>query len=83
MVKIASINQKLNFTHKDKSKNEDDCLTKMNETLPIQDRLKSASTITVESAKRNKVDLKVTWYDVHGEERTQSFSLAAGSIVEF
>ena len=56
---------------------------KMNEALPIQDRLKSASAITVESAKRNKVDLKVTWYDVHGEERTQNFSLSAGSTVEF
>ena len=33
---------------------------------PIQDRIKQASCITVESALRNKVILNISWYDVHG-----------------
>ena len=50
---------------------------------PIQDRLKHASCITVESAVRNKVNLNVSWYDVHGEEQSQKYSISAGSIIEF
>lgn len=50
---------------------------------PIQDRLKHASRITVESAVRNKVNLNVSWYDVHGEEQSQKYSIPAGSTIEF
>ena len=50
---------------------------------PIQDRLKQASHITVESAVRNKVSLNVSWYDVHGEEQHQSYTISAGSVIEF
>ena len=50
---------------------------------PIQDRLKQASCITVESAVRNKVNLNVSWYDVHGEEQNQKYSISAGSVIEF
>jgi len=50
---------------------------------PIQDRLKHASCITVESALRNKVNLNVSWYDVHGEEQSQKYSISAGSVIEF
>ena len=50
---------------------------------PIQDRLKHASCITVESAMRNKVNLNVSWYDVHGEEQSQKYSISAGSTIEF
>ncbi len=50
---------------------------------PIQDRLRHASCITVESAQRNKVNLNVSWYDVHGEEQNQKYSIPAGSVIEF
>jgi len=49
---------------------------------PIQDRLRHASCITVESALRNKVNLNVSWYDVHGEERSQKYAISAGSVIE-
>jgi len=50
---------------------------------PIQDRLKQASHITIESAVRNKVSLNVFWYDVHGEQQSQKYSIPAGSTIEF
>ncbi|MCV0392115.1 MAG: hypothetical protein K5790_02345 [Nitrosopumilus sp.] len=50
---------------------------------PIQDRLRHASSITVESALRNKVNLNVSWYDVHGEPQSQRFTISAGSVIEF
>jgi len=50
---------------------------------PIQDRLRQASHITVESALRNKVSLNVSWYDVHGEQQSQRYSISAGSVIEF
>jgi len=50
---------------------------------PIQDRLRNASCITVESAMRNKVNLNVSWYDVHGQEQNQKYSISAGSVIEF
>ncbi|MDH5568406.1 MAG: hypothetical protein OEX98_01270 [Nitrosopumilus sp.] len=50
---------------------------------PIQDRLRQASCITVESAQRNKVNLNVSWYDVHGQEQNQKYSISTGSIIEF
>ena len=50
---------------------------------PIQDRLRQASHITVESALRNKVNLNITWYDVHGEQQSQKFTISAGSVIEF
>ena len=50
---------------------------------PIQDRLRNASCITVESALRNKVNLNVSWYDVHGQEQNQKYSISAGSVIEF
>lgn len=49
---------------------------------PIQDRLKQASCITVESALRNKVNLDIAWYDVHGEQQNQKFTVSAGSVIE-
>jgi hypothetical protein len=49
----------------------------------IQDRLRQASHITVESALRNKVNLNITWYDVHGEQQSQKFTISAGSVIEF
>ena len=50
---------------------------------PIQDRLRQASCITVESALRNKVSLNISWYDVHGEEQSQKYTISAGSVIEF
>ena len=50
---------------------------------PIQDRLRHASCIKVESALRNKVDLNLSWYDVHGEEQSQKYTISAGSVIEF
>ncbi|WP_428326423.1 hypothetical protein [Nitrosopumilus sp.] len=50
---------------------------------PIQDRLRQASHITVESALRNKVNLNIAWYDVHGEQQNQKFTISAGSVIEF
>lgn len=49
---------------------------------PIQDRLRQASCITVESALRNKVNLNIAWYDVHGQEQNQKFTVPAGSVIE-
>ncbi|MDX1442082.1 MAG: hypothetical protein R3237_06460 [Nitrosopumilaceae archaeon] len=49
---------------------------------PISDRIKMAHTIKVESAARKKVGLKISWYDVHGKNHTQSFSLGEGSTIE-
>jgi len=50
---------------------------------PIQDRIRQASSITIESAIRNKVSLNVFWYDVHGEQQSQKYSISAGSVIEF
>jgi hypothetical protein len=50
---------------------------------PIQDRLRNASCITIESALRNKVDMNISWYDVHGEEQSQKYTISAGSVIEF
>lgn len=50
---------------------------------PIQDRLRQASHITVQSAVRNNVSLKVSWYDVHGESQSQEYTIPAGSVIEF
>jgi len=50
---------------------------------PIQDRLRQASHITVESALRNKVSLNISWYDIHGEQQNQKYTIAAGTIIEF
>ena len=49
----------------------------------IQDRIRQASSITIESALRNKVNLNVLWYDVHGIEQNQKYSISAGSVIEF
>jgi len=48
----------------------------------LSDRIKMAHTIEVESAKRKKVGLKVSWYDVHGENHTSLYSLNEGSTIE-
>ncbi|KEQ55823.1 hypothetical protein AAA799E16_00799 [Marine Group I thaumarchaeote SCGC AAA799-E16] len=50
---------------------------------PIQDRLRQASHITIESALRNKVHLNISWYDVHGEQQSQKYTVSAGSTIEF
>jgi hypothetical protein len=50
---------------------------------PIQDRLRHASCIKVESALRNKVDLNISWYDIHGIEQNQKYTISAGSVIEF
>ena len=50
---------------------------------PIQDRLRQASCIKVESALRNKVDLNISWYDIHGKEQNQKYTISAGSVIEF
>ena len=49
---------------------------------PISDRIKMAHTIEIESAMRRKVALKVSWYDVHGKNHTQHYSLGEGSTIE-
>ena len=49
----------------------------------IQDRLRQASCITIESALRNKVNLNISWYDVHGDEQSQRYTISAGSVIEF
>ena len=50
---------------------------------PIQDRIRQASSIKIESALRNKVNMNISWYDVHGEEQTQKYTISAGSVIEF
>ena len=50
---------------------------------PIQDRLRQASHITIESALRNKVNLNVAWYDIHGVQQNQKYTVSAGSVIEF
>ncbi len=50
---------------------------------PIQDRIRQASCITIESALRNKVNLNISWYDVHGTEQSQKYTISAGSVIEF
>ena len=50
---------------------------------PIQDRLRQASHITVESAVRNKTVLNISWYDIHGNSQSQKYTLPAGSTIEF
>ena len=51
--------------------------------LQLSDRIKMAHTIEVESATRRKLGLKISWYDAHGENQTQEFSLSEGSKIEF
>jgi len=48
----------------------------------LSDRIKMAHTIEVESAIRRKVALKISWYDVHGENHANSYSLSEGSTIE-
>ena len=50
---------------------------------PIQNRLRQASHIEIESAVRNKVNLNISWYDIHGEPQSQKYTIPAGSIIEF
>lgn len=50
---------------------------------PIEDRLKQASHITIQSAVRNKVNLNVFWYDVYGEQQSQKYTISAGDTIEF
>ena len=50
---------------------------------PIQDILRQASHITVESALRNKVNLNISWYNIHGEQQNQKYTIAAGTMIEF
>jgi len=50
---------------------------------PIQDRLRQASHITVESALRNKVNLNISGYNIHGEQQNQKYTIAAGTMIEF
>ena len=50
---------------------------------PIQDRLRQASHITVQSAVRNKVNLNIAWYDVHGKAQNQEYTILTGSTIEF
>jgi len=54
----------------------------MNE-MQLSNRIKMAHTIEVESAVRKKLTLKVSWYDVHGENHTQHYSINEGTIIEF
>ena len=51
--------------------------------LQLSGRIKMAHTIEVESATRRKLGLKISWYDVRGENQTQEFSLTELSIIEF
>lgn len=53
----------------------------MNE-VQLSERIKMAHTIEVKSAIRRKVALKVSWYDVHGENHTNLYSLNEGSTLE-
>ena len=50
--------------------------------VQLSDRIRMAHTIEVESAMRRKVALKVSWYDVHGKNHTQHYSLSEGSTIE-
>lgn len=50
--------------------------------VQLSDRIRMAHTIEVESAARKKVALKVSWYDVHGKNHTQHYSLNEGSTIE-
>ena len=51
--------------------------------LQLSDRIQMAHTIEVESATRNELGLKISWYDACGENQTQGFSLSKGSIIKF
>jgi hypothetical protein len=51
--------------------------------IQLSGRIKMAHTIEIKSATRKKLGLKISWYDVHGENQTQEFSLTEGSIIEF
>jgi hypothetical protein len=48
----------------------------------LSERIKMAHTIEVESAVRRKVALKVSWYDIHGENHSNHYSLNEGSTIE-
>ena len=48
----------------------------------LGDRIKMAHTIEVKSATRRKLALKISWYDVHGKNHTEQFSLDEGSKIE-
>ena len=51
-------------------------------SVQLSERIRMAHTIEVESAMRRKVALKISWYDVHGENHTQNYLLNEGSIIE-
>jgi len=62
---------------------EEEIIEKQSSPKPIQDRLRQASHIEVESAIRNKVSLNISWYDIHGEQQSQKYTLPTGSVIEF
>ena len=51
--------------------------------LQLSDRIQMAHTIEVESAVKNELGLKISWYDAYGENQTQEYLLSKGSIIEF
>ena len=50
--------------------------------MQLGDRIKMAHTIKIQSASKRKVELKVSWYDVHGKNHTGQYSLEEGSKIE-
>lgn len=50
--------------------------------IQLSDRIKMAHTIEIKSATRKKLGLKISWYDVHGGNHTQEYSLSEGSKIE-
>lgn len=51
--------------------------------LRLSDRIQMAHTIEVESATQKELALKISWYDMYGENQTQEYFLSKGSIIEF
>ncbi len=53
----------------------------MNE-IQLGDRIKMAHTLEVKSATKRKLELKISWYDVHGKNHTGQYSIDEGSKIE-
>ncbi len=51
--------------------------------IQLSDRIQMAHTIEVESATQEELGLKISWFDVYGENQTQEYSLTKGAIIEF
>ncbi len=49
----------------------------------LDKKIKNAFSIKFKKIQDGKVDLLITWLDVHGERRSKTYSVPEGHVLEF